>query len=56
MSHPRTTEAGWTYCCATGPLGSNHELGLHSDVVEYAKEKLGSFIKNSASFGNQPEI
>ncbi|XP_049556572.1 protein-L-isoaspartate O-methyltransferase domain-containing protein 1 isoform X3 [Orcinus orca] len=35
---------------ATGPFGINHGIELHSDVVEYAKEKLESFIKNSDSF------
>jgi hypothetical protein len=34
----------------TGPFGINHGIELHSDVVEYAKEKLESFIKNSDSF------
>ncbi|NWR44665.1 PCMD1 protein, partial [Regulus satrapa] len=28
-----------------GPFGINHGIELHSDVVEYAKEKLESFIK-----------
>ncbi|MBV98422.1 Protein-L-isoaspartate O-methyltransferase domain-containing protein 1, partial [Eschrichtius robustus] len=32
------------------PFGINHGIELHSDVVEYAKEKLDSFIKNSDSF------
>ncbi|XP_057590744.1 protein-L-isoaspartate O-methyltransferase domain-containing protein 1 isoform X1 [Hippopotamus amphibius kiboko] len=32
------------------PFGINHGIELHSDVVEYAKEKLESFIKNSDSF------
>ncbi|XP_031222648.1 protein-L-isoaspartate O-methyltransferase domain-containing protein 1 isoform X4 [Mastomys coucha] len=36
-----------------GPFGINHGIELHSDVVEYAKEKLESFIKNSDSFDNQ---
>ncbi|XP_068381459.1 protein-L-isoaspartate O-methyltransferase domain-containing protein 1 isoform X1 [Eschrichtius robustus] len=35
---------------AQGPFGINHGIELHSDVVEYAKEKLDSFIKNSDSF------
>ncbi|XP_057590747.1 protein-L-isoaspartate O-methyltransferase domain-containing protein 1 isoform X3 [Hippopotamus amphibius kiboko] len=35
------------------PFGINHGIELHSDVVEYAKEKLESFIKNSDSFDNQ---
>ncbi|XP_034618798.1 protein-L-isoaspartate O-methyltransferase domain-containing protein 1 isoform X1 [Trachemys scripta elegans] len=33
-----------------GPFGINHGIELHSDVVEYAKEKMESFIKNSDSF------
>ncbi|KAM4688314.1 protein-L-isoaspartate O-methyltransferase domain-containing protein 1 isoform 1-T1 [Discoglossus pictus] len=33
-----------------GPFGINHGIELHSDVVEYAKEKLESFIKYSESF------
>ncbi|XP_067409885.1 protein-L-isoaspartate O-methyltransferase domain-containing protein 1 isoform X1 [Emydura macquarii macquarii] len=33
-----------------GPFGINHGIELHSDVVEYAKDKLESFIKNSDSF------
>ncbi|XP_031802275.1 protein-L-isoaspartate O-methyltransferase domain-containing protein 1 isoform X2 [Sarcophilus harrisii] len=32
------------------PFGINHGIELHSDVVDYAKEKLESFIKNSDSF------
>uniref|UniRef100_A0A8I5YBY9 Protein-L-isoaspartate O-methyltransferase domain-containing protein 1 n=2 Tax=Rattus norvegicus TaxID=10116 RepID=A0A8I5YBY9_RAT len=36
--------------CVFGPFGINHGIELHSDVVEYAKEKLESFIKNSDSF------
>uniref|UniRef100_A0A8C3B364 Protein-L-isoaspartate O-methyltransferase domain-containing protein 1 n=1 Tax=Cairina moschata TaxID=8855 RepID=A0A8C3B364_CAIMO len=35
-----------------GPFGINHGIELHSDVVEYAKEKLESFIKYSDSFDN----
>lgn len=34
----------------SGPFGINHGVELHSDVVEYAKEKLESFIKYSDSF------
>jgi hypothetical protein len=34
-------------------LGINRGIELHSDVVEYAKEKLESFIKNSDRFPNQ---
>ncbi|KAK3551469.1 hypothetical protein QTP70_017405 [Hemibagrus guttatus] len=33
-----------------GPFGVNHGVELHKDVVEYAKEKLEEFIKNSDSF------
>ncbi|OCT76800.1 hypothetical protein XELAEV_18032003mg [Xenopus laevis] len=33
-----------------GPFGINHGIELHSDVVEYAKEKLECFIKQSDSF------
>nr|XP_057922852.1 protein-L-isoaspartate O-methyltransferase domain-containing protein 1 isoform X1 [Doryrhamphus excisus] len=33
-----------------GPFGVNHGVELHKDVVEYARDKLDSFIKNSDSF------
>ncbi|MCJ8728444.1 hypothetical protein PDJAM_G00004610, partial [Pangasius djambal] len=33
-----------------GPFGVNHGVELHKDVVEYAKDKLEDFIKNSDSF------
>ncbi|XP_024895647.1 protein-L-isoaspartate O-methyltransferase domain-containing protein 2 [Pteropus alecto] len=33
-----------------GPFGVNHGVELHSDVVEYAKQKLDSFIRTSSSF------
>lgn len=33
-----------------GPFGVNHGVELHKDVVEYAKERLEEFIKNSDSF------
>ncbi|XP_056377871.1 protein-L-isoaspartate O-methyltransferase domain-containing protein 1 isoform X2 [Hyla sarda] len=33
-----------------GPFGINHGVELHCDVVEYAKEKLETFIKYSDSF------
>ncbi|XP_041329681.1 protein-L-isoaspartate O-methyltransferase domain-containing protein 1 isoform X1 [Pyrgilauda ruficollis] len=36
-----------------GPFGINHGIELHSDVVEYAKEKLESFIKYSDSFDKE---
>lgn len=34
----------------SGPFGVNHGVELHKDVVEYAREKLDDFIKNSDSF------
>uniref|UniRef100_A0A8P0TR55 Protein-L-isoaspartate O-methyltransferase domain-containing protein 1 n=1 Tax=Canis lupus familiaris TaxID=9615 RepID=A0A8P0TR55_CANLF len=46
----RAAAAGRTERLAAGPFGINHGIELHSDVVEYAKEKLESFIKNSDSF------
>ncbi|XP_030625031.1 protein-L-isoaspartate O-methyltransferase domain-containing protein 1 [Chanos chanos] len=33
-----------------GPFGVNHGVELHKDVVEYARERLDDFIKNSDSF------
>ncbi|XP_020778339.1 protein-L-isoaspartate O-methyltransferase domain-containing protein 1 [Boleophthalmus pectinirostris] len=33
-----------------GPFGVNHGVELHKDVVEYARDKLEDFIKNSDSF------
>ncbi|KAI4539808.1 hypothetical protein MG293_010203 [Ovis ammon polii] len=33
-----------------GPLGVNHAVELHSDVTEYAKQKLDFFIRTSDSF------
>lgn len=33
-----------------GPFGVNHGVELHKDVVEYARDKLDDFIKNSDSF------
>ena len=29
----------------TGGFGANHGVELHADVVEYARQKLDSFIK-----------
>ncbi|XP_041503531.1 protein-L-isoaspartate O-methyltransferase domain-containing protein 2-like isoform X2 [Microtus oregoni] len=33
-----------------GPFGVNHGVELHSDVTEYAKQKLNVFIRTSDSF------
>ncbi|XP_042187718.1 protein-L-isoaspartate O-methyltransferase domain-containing protein 1 isoform X2 [Callorhinchus milii] len=33
-----------------GPFGINHGVELHADVVEYARQKLDTFVKNSDSF------
>ncbi|EPY87814.1 protein-L-isoaspartate O-methyltransferase domain-containing protein 2-like isoform 2 [Camelus ferus] len=33
-----------------GPFGVNHGVELHSDVTEYAKQKLDFFIRTSESF------
>ncbi|XP_061592913.1 LOW QUALITY PROTEIN: protein-L-isoaspartate O-methyltransferase domain-containing protein 2-like [Cololabis saira] len=33
-----------------GPLGVNHGIELHADVIQYAYQKLDSFIKTSDSF------
>ncbi|XP_043984183.1 protein-L-isoaspartate O-methyltransferase domain-containing protein 2 [Gambusia affinis] len=33
-----------------GPFGVNHGVELHADVIEYAYQKLDSFIKTSDSF------
>lgn len=33
-----------------GPFGVNHGIELHADVIEYANQKLDSFIKTSDSF------
>uniref|UniRef100_A0A8C7BQQ6 Protein-L-isoaspartate (D-aspartate) O-methyltransferase domain containing 2 n=1 Tax=Neovison vison TaxID=452646 RepID=A0A8C7BQQ6_NEOVI len=35
-----------------GPFGVNHGVELHSDVIEYAKQKLDFFIRTSDSFDN----
>lgn len=34
----------------SGPFGVNHGVELHSDVTEYAKQKLDVFIRTSDSF------
>jgi len=34
----------------SGPFGVNHGVELHSDVIEYAKQKFDFFIKTSDSF------
>ncbi|KAG7224244.1 hypothetical protein INR49_000487 [Caranx melampygus] len=36
--------------CGAGPFGVNHGIELHADVIEYAYQKLDSFIKTSDSF------
>lgn len=33
-----------------GPCGVNHGIELHADVIEYAYQKLDSFIRTSDSF------
>ncbi|XP_029012692.1 protein-L-isoaspartate O-methyltransferase domain-containing protein 2 [Betta splendens] len=33
-----------------GPLGVNHGIELHADVIDYAYQKLDSFIRTSDSF------
>lgn len=33
-----------------GPCGVNHGIELHADVIEYARQKLDSFIRTSDSF------
>lgn len=35
---------------STGPFGVNHGIELHADVIEYAYQKLDSFIKTNDSF------
>lgn len=34
----------------------NHGVELHKDVVEYAKERLDDFIKNSDSFDRHVQL
>ncbi|ELW72457.1 Protein-L-isoaspartate O-methyltransferase domain-containing protein 1 [Tupaia chinensis] len=59
LPSPTRRQLSTLLCCSSasgapflvkGPFGINHGIELHSDVVEYAKEKLESFIKNSDSF------
>ncbi|KAE8574376.1 hypothetical protein XENTR_v10003404 [Xenopus tropicalis] len=33
-----------------GPFGTNHGVEIHTDVIEYAKEKLDLFVRTSDSF------
>ena len=37
-------------CLCTGPYGINHGVEQHTDVVEYARERLDEFKKNSPAF------
>uniref|UniRef100_A0A667ZCY0 Protein-L-isoaspartate O-methyltransferase domain-containing protein 1 n=1 Tax=Myripristis murdjan TaxID=586833 RepID=A0A667ZCY0_9TELE len=45
-----STMVGPDHRYAQWPFGVNHGVELHKDVVEYAREKLDDFIKNSDSF------
>lgn len=40
----------WGVLTVPGPFGVNHGIELHADVIEYAYQKLDSFIKTSDSF------
>lgn len=40
----------WGVPTVPGPFGVNHGIELHADVIEYAYQKLDSFIKTSDSF------
>ena len=33
-----------------GPLGCNHGVEIHSDCIEYAKERIKAFIQTSKHF------
>jgi len=37
-------------CSPLGPLGVNHGMELHPDVVLYAAQRLERFIRTSSSF------
>jgi hypothetical protein len=39
-----------------GPFGVNHGVELHSDVIEYAKQKLDFFIRTSDSFDKYDQM
>lgn len=49
MMDPKPIQ-GPVFLLFAGPFGVNHGVELHKDVVEYAKERLDDFIKNSDSF------
>ena len=40
----------------SGPFGVNHGVELHSDVTEYAKQKLDVFIRTSDSFDKYDQM
>ena len=40
----------WFLTPSAGPFGVNHGVELHTDVIEYAYQKLEFFIKTSDSF------
>ncbi len=48
--HDTVYKISFLLCFFQGPFGVNHGVELHKDVVEYAREKLDDFIKNSDSF------
>jgi hypothetical protein len=47
-SFPRSKS--FVFSNLSGPFGVNHGVELHSDVTEYAKQKLDVFIRTSDSF------